>query len=90
VRVDDALRLARRAARVAHRRRLVLVQLGIAPRVRIRAREQLLVRVLDDEDVFDLRLAPELLEQRQQRAVDDDRPIARVRRDVREVARMQT
>ena len=78
-----------RAARVTHRRGLVLVQLGVAPRVRVGRREQLLVRVLDDEHVLDLRPAEELLEQRQQAAVDDHGPVARVGRDVGEVVRVQ-
>ena len=44
VRVEDALRHPGRAARVTHRRRLVLVELRVAPRVGIDAGEQLLVR----------------------------------------------
>ena len=87
VRVDDAARAAGRAARVTHRRRLALVELGILPLVGIGGREQLLVRVLDDEDVLDRRPLPELLEQRQERAVDDHRAVAGVIRDVVEVVR---
>jgi hypothetical protein len=64
----------------------VLVQLGVGPRIGVGAREQLLVRVLDDEDVLDVRAVLELVEDRQQRAVDDDHAVAGVRRDVREVA----
>ena len=85
MRVDDALRHARRAARVAHGRGRVLVELRVVPVVRIGRCEQVLVVVLDDDDVLDRRLVLELLEQRQQRAVDDDRLVAGVRRDVREV-----
>ena len=55
----------------------------------IGAGQQLLVRVLDDEDVLDRRLVLELVEQRQQHLVDDDDLVAGVRRDVREVGRMQ-
>ena len=87
VRVDDALRHARRAARVAHGRGLVLVELRVLPLVRVGAGQQLLVRVLDDEDVLDRRLVLELVEQRQQHLVDDDDLVAGVRRDVREVGR---
>ena len=89
MRVDDALRQAGRAARVTHRRGLVLVEVGLDPVVGRRAREQLLVRVLDDEDVLDLRAVAELLEQRQERAVDDHGLVAGVVRDVREVVRVQ-
>ena len=89
VRVRDALRQPGRAARVTHRRRFVLVELRIDPCVRVGAGEQLLVRVLDDEDVLDLRAVLELLEQRQQAAVDDHGAVAGVIRDVREVVRVQ-
>ena len=64
VRVHDALRPAGGAARVAHRRRLVLVELGRVPVVRVGRGKQLLVRILDDEHMLDLRLAAELLDQR--------------------------
>ena len=89
VRVDDALRPPGGAARVAHRRGLVLVQAGVAPRVRVGAREQLLVRVLDDEHVLDRGAVAELLEHRHERAVDDHRAVARVGRDVGQVVRME-
>jgi hypothetical protein len=89
VRVEDALRQPRRAARVAHRRRLVLVELRVDPLVGIGRREQLLVRVLDHEDVLDLRLILELIEQRHERAVDDHDAVARVVRDVADVVRVQ-
>ena len=67
----------------------VLVELRVLPLVRVGAGEQLLVRVLDDEDVLDRRVVLELVEQRQQHPVDDDDLVAGVRRDVREVGRMQ-
>ena len=89
VRVEDALRHPGRAARVAHGRGGVLVQLRILVVVRVGPREQLLVGVLDDEDVLDLRLVLELLPERQQRLVDDHGLVARVRRDVAEVVRVQ-
>ena len=89
VRVDDAARPARRAARVTHRGGLALVELRVLPLVRIGGREQLLVRVLHDPDVLDLRPLPELVEQRQERAVDDHGPVAGVIRDVVEVVRME-
>ena len=78
-----------RAARVAHGRGLVLVELGVFPLVGIGACEQLLVRVLDDEDVLDRRVLLELVEQRQQPAIDDDHSVAGVRRDVREIGRVE-
>ena len=89
VRVEHALRQARRAARVAHRRGLVLVELGVAPCVGVDAREQVLVGVLDNEHVLDLRTVAELLEQRQERTVDDHRAVAGVIRDVADVVRVQ-
>ena len=89
VRVDDAFRQPRRPARVTHRRRLSLVELEVAKLVARRSGEQLLVGVLDDEDVLDVRAVLELLEERQQRAVDDHRAVVRMRGDVREVVRMQ-
>jgi len=89
VRVEDTLGHPGRAARVTHGRGLVLVQLGVAPGVGIRAGEQLLVGVLDDEHVLDLRPSDERLEERQQAPVDDHRAVGRVVRDVREVVRVQ-
>jgi hypothetical protein len=89
VRVRDALRLAGGAARVTHRGHLVLVELGVDPVVRVRTGEQLLIRVLDDEDVLDLRAVLELLEQRQEAAVDDHRAVAGVIGDVGEIVRVQ-
>ena len=78
-----------RAARVAHGERLVLVELRVAVRVGIRAGEQLLVGVLDDEDVLDPRALAELLEQRHEAAVDDHRAVAGVVGDVGEIVRVQ-
>jgi hypothetical protein len=89
VRVDDALAPAGRAAGEAHRRRLALVELRVFPLVGARGVEQLLVGVLDDEDVLDLGVALQLLQQRQEAAVDDHRAVAAVVGDVGEVARMQ-
>ena len=89
VRVDDAAWPAGRPARVTHRGGLVLVEPGIRPLVGIGRCEQLLVRVLDDEDVLDRRSLAELVEQRQERAVDDHRAVAGVARDVVEVARVE-
>ena len=90
VRVEDALRHPGRAARVTHGRRLVLVELGVAPRVRIGAREQLLVAVLDDDHVLDLRAVDEQVEQRLEAPVDDHGAVAGMRRDVREIVRVQS
>ena len=89
VRVEDALRHPGRAARVAHRRRVVLVELRILVVVGIGSGEQLLVGVLDDEDVLDRRLVGELLPERQQALVDDHGLVAGVRGDVAEVVRVQ-
>src|SRR5262249_23634789 len=89
VRVDNALRAAGRAARVAHRRGFALVELRIAPVLGGRAGQELLVRVLDDEDMLDLRLAGELLVQRHKAAVDDERAVAGMSRDVADVLRVQ-
>ena len=89
VRVEDALRHPGRAARVAHRGRLVLVQLRVLVVVRIGSGEQLLVGVLDHEDVLDRGPVGELLPERQQALVDDDGLVARVGRDVGEVVRVQ-
>ncbi len=89
MRVEDTLRHPGRAARVAHRRGGVLVELGVAVVVRVAAGEQLLVAVLDYEDVLDRRLVGELLPERQQALVDDQRLVARVRGDVAEVVRVQ-
>ena len=76
VRVEDALRHPGRAARVAHRRGVVLVELRVLVVVRVGAGEQLLVGVLDDEDVLDLRLVGELLPERQQRALSTIRALS--------------
>ena len=89
VRVDDPARPARRAARVTHRRGFPLVDTRVLPLVRVGGREELLVRVLDDEDVLDRRLGAELLEQGDEGAVDDHGAVACVRRDVGEVVRME-
>ena len=89
VRVEHAFRHAGRAARVTHRGSFVLVELGVAPAVRVDGCEQLLVRVLDDEHVLDLGVRQEEIEERHQAPVDDHRPVVRVRRDVTEVVRMQ-
>ncbi len=89
MRVDDAFRQARGAARVTHRGGLVLVEVRLDPFVGGCAREQLFVRVFDDEHVLDLRAVAELLEQRQERPVDDHGLVACMVRDVREVVRVQ-
>ena len=89
MRVDDALRPAGRPARVAHRRGLVLVELGVAPVVRRRAGEQLLVRVLDDEDVLDPGLGPGTGRAAARGSGRRSRPCRRRGRDVREVVRVQ-
>ena len=89
MRVHDALRHAGRAARVTHRRSLVLVELGLDPFARIRRGKQLLVRVLDDQHMLDLRLITELIDQRRQARVDDQRAVAGVRRDVADVVGME-
>ncbi len=87
--VDDALRPAGRPARVAHGRGLALVEVRLLPVGRVCAGEQLLVGVLDDEDVLDVGLVLELLQQREERLVDDHGFVAAVLRDVADVARMQ-
>jgi hypothetical protein len=87
--VEDALALAGRPAREAHRRSLVLVELRVLPFVGARRVEQLLVGVLDDEHVLDVRVLPERVQQREEASVDDDRPVVRVRGDVAEVAGME-
>jgi len=89
VRVDDAARPAGRATRVTHRGGLALVELRVHPLVRIGGREQLLIRVLHDPDVLDLRPLPELVEQRQERAIDDHGAVAGVLGDVVQVVRME-
>src|SRR5207244_12685063 len=76
-------------ARVTHRRGLALVELRVLPVVGIGGGEQLLVRVLDDEDVLDRRSLPELLEQGDKRAVDDHRAVTGVAGDVVEVVWME-
>jgi len=68
---------------------IVLVELRVAPVVGIYAGEQALVVVLDHDHVLDLCLADELVEQRLQALVDDHRAVAAVRRDVRQVVRME-
>src|SRR3989449_8452739 len=99
VRIHDTLRSAGRAGRVAHRGSLALVELWIRDRLRVRTGEELLVAdrprgrlpaVLDHDDVLDPHVGAELLEQRQERVVDDERAVLGVVHDVREVTRMQT
>ena len=90
VRVQHPLREPGRAARVTHGGRLVLVELRIAPGVGVRSADELLVRVLDDEHVLDRRSIHELIQQRHEALVDDHDLVARVRRDVGEIVRMQT
>ena len=94
VRVHDALRPAGRARRVAHGRRAALVELG--PLDRLAAGDQRLVVerpvrgravVGDDDHVLELACAAERLEHRQQRLVDDDRPVLRRRRRCRRARR---
>jgi hypothetical protein len=80
--VDDAAGATGRARREAHRRGLVLVEERILPLVGIGGCEEFLVGLLDDEDVLDRPLGAERLEEREQRAVDDDSLVVRVRRDV--------
>ena len=89
VRVDDALRATGRAARVTHRRGVVLVELRVAPLVGVGRREQLLVRVVDHDHVLDVRAALERVEQRQQALVDDHGLVAAVLRDVADVVVVQ-
>src|SRR5205823_8093037 len=99
VRIDDALRPAGRPGRVGHRGGPALVELGGSERIRIRNGEELLVAdrargrrraVLDHDDVLDPHFAAELLEERQERVVDDEHAVLGVVHDVREVTRMQT
>src|SRR2546426_1278418 len=99
VRIHDTLRSAGRPGRVAHRGGLALVELWIRERVRVRTGEELLVAdgargrlsaVLDHDDVLDPHVGAELVEQRQERVVDDEHAVLGVVHDVREVTRMQT
>src|SRR5207249_6707338 len=99
VRIHDALRPAGRPGRVAHRGGLALVQLWIRERVRVRTGEELLVTdrargrlspVLDHDDVLDPHVGAELLEERQERVVDDEHAVLGVVHDVRAVTRMKT
>ena len=85
MRVDDALRVAGRAARVTHRRGRPFVDLGPLETGRLRG-EQLVVAqhvaergrvaVADHDEVLDrLELAGDLREQRHEAVVDDDHAI---------------
>ena len=99
VRVEDALRVAGRPARVAEAGGLALVQLGpvearllggqqllVAQHVRQRAR----IAVAVHDEVLDvLELVRQRREQRDQRVVDDDHLVARVVDDVDELLREQ-
>ena len=93
MRVDDALRLPRGAARVAHRRRRALVDVPVGERLGVGRREQLLVldragRRLagaDRDHVLEADAVLERLDERPQRLVGDQDAIAGMRRDVGEV-----
>ena len=89
VRVDDAFRHPGGPARVTHRGGCVLVELGVAPVVGARACEQLLVRVLHEEDVLDVGVVLERVDQRCERAVRDQDAVAGVLGDVADVAVVQ-
>ncbi len=88
VAVDDALGPAGGAARVAHRRRLPLVEIGPVEAL-VRAGEQLFVAqrarqpgavsVADDDEVLDpIELVRRARQHRHQARVDDDEAVARV------------
>ena len=93
VRVDDALGLARRAARVTHRRRRALVDVPVGECLRVGGRDQILVldragRRLagtDRDHVLEPDPVAERLHERPQRLVGDQDAIAGMRRDVGEV-----
>ena len=93
VRVDDALRAAGRAARVAHRGREPLVDVALLELVCARGREQLLVvdravgrrSVADGDHVLEADAVLERLGQRPEHLVDEQDAVAGVLGDVREV-----
>src|SRR5207253_2038341 len=87
--VDDAARAAGRSAREAHRRGLALIQLRVAPVIGIGGGEQVLVRVLDDEDMLDVEPVLELLPERYEALVEDQHAIVAMARDEVEVLRVE-
>ena len=97
VRVEDSLRAAGRAARVAHGRGGSLREVAVRERGLVGVREQLLVfdravrsrAVTDRDDVLEVAAAHELLRERPQHLVDDEHAVAAVRRDVRVVVGVQ-
>src|SRR5207245_9935463 len=83
----------------ARRGRVALVEPWVRERSRVRTGEELLVAdrargrlraVLDHDDVLDPHVGAELLEERQERVVDDEHAVLGVVHDVRELTRMQT
>ena len=97
VRIHRSFRKSRRTAREAHRGRRALVDLALRKIRGLRAREQVLVldrplgcRPLSDRDEMLEPAAPdEALAQWPEHLVRDQHPVARVRRDVREVVRVE-
>ena len=97
MRVHGALRLPRRAARVAHGRSGPLVDLAIAEVIRFGAREQLLVldravrrgAVADRDHVLEADALAEVLDERPEHLVRDQHPVARMGGDVGQVVGVQ-
>ncbi len=97
MRVDDALRQARGAAREAHRRRRALVEVAIGERALVGRGDEILVvdRALgrvaraDRDHVLEADAVDELRGERPQHLVDHEHAVARVRGDVRVVVGVQ-
>ena len=95
MRVDDALRPAGGAGRVAHRNRVIFLVRRVLEIRRCGGEESLVVheRCCDrgagerhHDHLLERHLGPELLEERQQNVVDDEEAVARVVRDPRDLA----
>ena len=97
MRVEDALRQARGAAREAHRSRRALVEVAVGERALVGRGNELLVvdravgRVAraDGDHVLEADPVDELRGERPQHLVDDEDAVARVRGDVRVVVGVQ-
>ena len=97
VRVEDALRAPRGAARVAHGRGGVLRDVAVRERRLVGVGDELLVvdravggrAVADRDHVLEVAAPDELLGERPEDLVDDEHAVAAVRRDVRVVVGMQ-
>src|SRR5205814_10413698 len=75
--------------REAHRGGLALVELGVAPVVRVGRVEQLFVRALDHEDVLDVETVPELFPERDEALVEDQRLVPAVAGDEVQIVGME-